>query len=97
MSERLCRVRHRTHTTLAKCIYRYAVWVYGDGPYASLAYCNQLSVELHPTLEGAQAAKQQIDRTGCGHACHRDHRIVYLDLEAHRVRRADIPWEDFRR
>lgn len=53
-----------------------AEWIYGHGPYASVAHCNVTTVLLHPTEEQAQAAKRRIDRGGCGGRCVRQHEIV---------------------
>ena len=72
--------RHRSYETLARCLWPHAAWVYGRGEWASLARCRVLTVELHRTFEGAEAAKRAIDSLGCGGGCHRDHRIVRLGL-----------------
>jgi hypothetical protein len=77
-----CGRRHRTYSTLARCRWSRAEWVRGDGRWALLAHCDVLTVALHPTLEGAEKERAQIDRTGCGHACSvsgRRHEIVDLD------------------
>ena len=55
-----------------------AEWITGSGTFASLAYCQVLTVELHPTMESAAEAKRTIDATGCGHGCRRDHEIAIL-------------------
>jgi hypothetical protein len=72
--------RHRSYRTLAKCIWPQAYWVAGEGPWASLAHCNVLTIELHRTRATAEAAKRAIDGTGCGGRCHRHHEIVHLAL-----------------
>lgn len=64
-----CGRTHRTFGTLARCIWRRAVWVTGNGPYATVARCRVLTVQLHPTQEAAEAAKRVIDSSGCGGAC----------------------------
>lgn len=75
-----CTANHRSYLTFAKCAFRsWATWVKGEGPYALLAHCNQLTVTLWSTLDEAQSSKDFIDATGCGHACQRRHEIVYLD------------------
>lgn len=55
-----------------------AVWIFGSGPYASVAHCNVTSVMLYATEERAQAAKRRIDGGGCGGHCTRQHEIVRL-------------------
>ena len=82
MSRCSCGKQHRTYRTLAKCIWPRAAWIAGRGPFALLAHCSVLTVTLHETLESALAAKNVIDRTACGHACHRAHKIVRLDESA---------------
>ena len=44
-------------------------WVEGDGPFALVAYCRDISISLHKTQESANADKDIIDQTGCGGAC----------------------------
>jgi len=53
-----------------------AVWIHGDGPFAVLAWCGELSVTLWQTNEEAEQAKARIDGTGCGGRCVRHHEIV---------------------
>lgn len=64
-----CTRSHRDVRTLAKCMFRRAAWITGSGPYALLAWCDVLTVTLHATPEDAQPFLDQIDDTGCGHAC----------------------------
>jgi hypothetical protein len=73
-----CGAKHRTYRTLAQCIWKRAVWIDGEGPYALLARCRRLTVTLHETAEAAEESKEQIDATGCGGGCHKDHMIVQL-------------------
>jgi hypothetical protein len=37
---------------------RRAAWIQGDGPFAVLAHCRQLTVSLWKTMPEAEAAKQ---------------------------------------
>jgi hypothetical protein len=68
---------------VAVCIWRGALWVAGSGEYATLAHCPPgLTVILHRSLGVALNALAAIDRTGCGHACERDHELVILHVEA---------------
>jgi hypothetical protein len=64
-----CKRRHRSYRTLANCMWPRAVWVNGDGPYATLARCRVLTVALHASLDAAHAAKRAIDQWGCGGRC----------------------------
>ena len=59
-----------------------AEWIIGDGRYASVARCGTTTVMLFATPAEAERAKALIDRTGCGHACRRDHEITDLDEAA---------------
>lgn len=58
-----------------------AAWVTGEGPYLVLAYCHQLTVTRHQTLEKAIRAKQGIDGSGCGGNCVGVHLIAFADPE----------------
>jgi hypothetical protein len=59
--------------------YKRAVWIVGEGRYATVATCNgSVTVMLHETREKAQRAKQEIDSCGCGGGCVNAHRIVDL-------------------
>jgi hypothetical protein len=69
-SRHYCEKRHRRYYTAANCIWgRRAIWVEGDGPYATLAWCVDLSVRLHKTLAEAESSLRYINNKGCGHAC----------------------------
>lgn len=66
--------RRGTYRTIARHRYPQALWIAGEGPYASLAYCGGLTVLLCASQEAAMQAKQGIDHLGCGHACRGEHR-----------------------
>ena len=51
---------------------------YGDGQWATVAWCSFLTVQLHESREAASLALSGIDRGGCGHACWGDHELVNL-------------------
>ena len=71
---------------MARCIWRRAVWIEGDGPYACVAYCGRgTTVSLHETVEQARAAMREIDRLGCGGFCIGRHRVIELRLPRHTV------------
>lgn len=65
----------------ARRIYPRAVWIVGDGPWASVAPCRALTVALYTTREEAEAARTFIDRYGCGGRCTREHRVDYIGGE----------------
>lgn len=65
-----------------------AEWIIGDGHYASVARCGTVTVMLFANPAEAERAKTLIDRTGCGHACRRDHDITDLDDTQPRPRRS---------
>ena len=73
-----CASRHRTWKTAAKCIWRRAAWITGDGRYALLAYCDVLTVTLWDDPTEAEERKAFIDQYQCGHACTGRHEIVEL-------------------
>jgi hypothetical protein len=51
---------------------------YGDGRYATVAWCGGLTVHLHATRDAAERSLAMIDETGCGHDCWGDHELVDL-------------------
>jgi hypothetical protein len=59
-----------------------AEWIIGDGPHASVAYCDVTTVMLFATPAEAQRAREFIDRLACGGACVRQHEIVNLKRAA---------------
>ena len=74
-----CEKAHRTYRTTAKCLWKRAAWITGEGPYASVANCRALTVILYTTAEDAQKAKQFIDNVGCGGQCHKRHEIIKIE------------------
>jgi hypothetical protein len=56
-----------------------AIWIIGDGPYASVSRCPPCeAVMLFGTMAEAEMLKSFIDSTGCGESCRRDHLAVEL-------------------
>lgn len=55
-----------------------AAWIVGDGQFALLAWCRVLTVTLWGTRQEAEASKGDIDATGCGGLCSREHEIIDL-------------------
>ena len=65
-----CTVRHhRTLENHVRCIWRRALWIQGEGRFASVTYCGGTTVVLSPTLADARVWKQQADHFGCGGRC----------------------------
>lgn len=56
---------------------------YGDGPWATVAWCSFLTVDLHKSREEASRALRQINGGACGHTCWRDHELVNLAEPEH--------------
>lgn len=73
-----CNRQHRSHNTLTRCMFPRAVWISGEGPYASLAWCRDLTIVLFDNESEALTAKYNIDKSGCGGACTGHHEIVFI-------------------
>jgi hypothetical protein len=81
-----CDSNHRTYNRFASCVWRKAVWVTGEGPFATVSYCVQwrpgyadsMTVMLHKTETAARHTLDFIDRTACGGGCSRAHELVRL-------------------
>ena len=58
-----------------------AVWIIGDGPYASVPRCPPCEAAmLFSTMAEAEMLKGFIDSAGCSESCRRDHVIVELKV-----------------
>ena len=55
-----------------------SVWISGDGAFALLAWCRELTVTLWESEEEAKKNKGFIDDMGCGGYCIRNHEIIKL-------------------
>ena len=79
-----CETNHRTYKAFAKCIWKGALWITGQGPYALVAPCGAgTSVSLHKDATHAETVKGHLDKTYCGGYCVPDrHRIVRLELHS---------------
>lgn len=82
-----CERQHRSTRTFMQCAIRNAVWVTGEGRYATISWCSGPSyrhhgpsVMLHETLDQAQKAVAFIDRFGCGGGCSKQHEIVEVAM-----------------
>jgi len=49
----------------ARCVWKRAAWVDGDGPYALLAHCRVLTLTLRPAEAEAEASKRIFDLDAC--------------------------------
>ena len=70
---RRCGSRHQTYQATARCRWKRAAWVKGDGMWALLAHCRGLSVSLHstgPSTRGQAAIDQY-----AGRRVHRRHGV----------------------
>jgi hypothetical protein len=83
-----CGSRHRSWYKAATCRWKKGlIWVMGNPPaggpcFALVSFCwhtgytgGHITVTLWETSEEAEESKRGIDRTGCGSACCRNHRI----------------------
>jgi hypothetical protein len=62
-----------------------AIWVIGDGPYASVSRCPPGdTIMLFGTVNEAEMLKGFIDNTGCCQNCRRDHLVVELKIKRRR-------------
>ena len=75
-----CARKHRNYRTWAKCRWKEAAWVVGEGEFALLAWCRTLTVSLWGTEQRAGAEKDVIDVLACGGACIRQHEIVRITM-----------------
>ena len=67
-------------------------WICGDGPIALLAWCRELSISLHASVESAEKNKVMIDKCCCGGCCNRQHEIVYMGTrQKHGRRQKTLP------
>ena len=73
-----CGSAHRYYRTAAACIWRKALWISGDGPYALLAWCGDLTISLHPTRARAEATMIGLADKACGSRCYNEHELIIL-------------------
>jgi hypothetical protein len=75
-----CAATHRTYNRMARCIWRRACWVSGEGRYATIAQCGPTTVMLHAQLNAAREALALINSSGCGGVCRGagGHRLIEL-------------------
>lgn len=83
-----CNRNHRNVETFLRCAVPRCEWITGHGDFILIAWCSTPTISRWPTLTEALDAKRGIDCGGCGHACHRAHEIIRVDLDQQR-RRAD--------
>jgi hypothetical protein len=72
-----CTRHHRSHHTLANCIWPHALWITGNGCYATVSHCGRgITVQLHQTVDDARIALAAIDIGGCGGRCTDRHEVI---------------------
>ena len=81
LSAHRCGRQHRAYPALARCMWPWAGWIAGDGPFAVVSGCGVTSVTLHHDAATAARSLATIDATGCGGRCVRHHELVRLDLD----------------
>jgi hypothetical protein len=66
-----------------------AIWIIGDGPYASVSRCPPgETIMLLDTMAEAEMFKTFMDNTGCCEGCRRDHLTMELRQGAARKKPA---------
>ena len=73
-----CSKAHRTEKTFARCWWHRAVWIWGNGPYAMIAWCGATTITLCPTFQVAECYLSHVDDAGCGSSCHDAHEIIRI-------------------
>lgn len=73
-----CTKRHRTFRAMARCIWRRACWITGNGPYASVSNCGATTVMLYSDMLAAHKALEFIDELGCGGQCFGNHTLFLI-------------------
>ena len=54
-------------------------WIMGEGRYAVVANCQNFTISLHETRDIAKKSRGNIDVTGCGSNCIKEHFVIDLD------------------
>lgn len=62
-----------------------AIDMLGNGRYATVCPCRDLTVHLHKTLAQAQAKLEALSPSGCGGKCFRPETHYLFDLEAEEI------------
>jgi hypothetical protein len=81
--------RHSAYRTKAGRLWPQHAWITGDGPYATVSFCDNYdpppgpddpatTVMLHKTEQDARKALDLIDRLACGGGCTRDHWLIEI-------------------
>jgi hypothetical protein len=87
-----CTRQHRTYAALAKCTWRNAIWISGEGAYALVGFCPRAGVHasrwgracvmLFESLDEAREGWARAYLDECTGYCCRDHALFELDLKA---------------
>src|SRR5262245_57249410 len=85
-----CGCQHRSWRPFARHLSPRAVWIAGNGRFASLSNCRPAAtVALHANRAKAQEAVTLIDKIACGSRCTGRHEVIDL---AERLAERE-PWE----
>jgi hypothetical protein len=83
-----CERRHRMSRTMADCVWPWAVWIAGNGPFATVSQCSHgperrsmTTVLLHSAVDAARDSLATIDGGGCGGQCTGKHKLIELVLD----------------
>ena len=83
-----CAVNHRSYRAMARCCWPHHASIEGEGPFASVSYCQSPSVPyrtitvlLHHKEDAARKALAEIDDSACGGGCIGNHALVRLTLK----------------
>lgn len=61
--------RHRTFQTIAKCMFKRAAWIHGEGEYALISWCRPITISLYDDEVDALDAHLALADLGCGGRC----------------------------
>ncbi len=70
--------RQKTWKQIAKKVWPWALWIDGDGPFASVAPCGGVTVILYHTRERAEAANSSFCGSRCSSPPHTRHYVKEL-------------------
>lgn len=84
-----CERVHRRYAGLARCLWPEHEAIDGEGPFATVSYCQTPSIRHNTTTvllwvseDAARKAMAEIDDTGCGGGCRGHHALIRLYLQA---------------
>lgn len=78
---RITKAKPNNYVQRARRKWPRAIWIVGDGPYASVSRCPPgETIMLFGTMAEAETLKSFIDSTGCCEGCRLDHLTVELKI-----------------